>query len=200
MPNASSSSRMIGTCTLSASGTISTSTPASPLPAPPGASRCVLYDGMSRTRQAGRQSSSRAQMSRPGRRVRISVATKSRKPRTALTGVPSGARAADSGMPKNARKYRLAESTRRRGAVMGSLRVVISTGNNDQRLARVVHAVYQPVLLIDPPREVAGQVAGKLLRLADAALITTPDVADEVVDAAEDPSVSALPVQILLAR
>jgi hypothetical protein len=38
----------------------------------------------------------------------------SRKPRTALTGVPSLARAADSGMPKYARKYRLAESIKRR--------------------------------------------------------------------------------------
>ena len=44
---------------------------------------------ISSTRQAGRQSSSRAQTSRPGRRVRISVAIMSRKPRTALTGVPS---------------------------------------------------------------------------------------------------------------
>jgi hypothetical protein len=34
-----------------------------------------------------------------------------------LTGVPSGALAADSGTPKKARKYRLAESTSNSGRV-----------------------------------------------------------------------------------
>jgi len=38
------------------------------------------------------------------------LATVSVKPRTALTGVPSGA-VIDWGTPKNARKYRLAESS-----------------------------------------------------------------------------------------
>ena len=94
MPTAPSTSRIIGTCGLEVSGTTSALGP------PPGASRCALYDGISLTRHAGRQSKSSAHTSRSGRRVRTSWATMSMKPRTALTGLPSGARAADSGMPK----------------------------------------------------------------------------------------------------
>lgn len=91
MPTAASTSRIIGTCGVRVSGTTSP---------PSGASRCALYDGSSATRHSGRQSWSIAQTIRSGRRVRISVASMSRKPRTALTGVPSSAFATDSGMPK----------------------------------------------------------------------------------------------------
>ena len=54
------------------------------------ATRCALYDGMMSTRHCGRQSSSR-RTRRAGRSRVISVATVSRKPRRALTGLPSGA-------------------------------------------------------------------------------------------------------------
>ena len=86
---------MIGICGSSPSGTWSP---------PSAATRCALYEGSSATRHAGRQSSSSAQIIRSGRRVRTSCASMSRKPRTAFTGVPSGALAADSGIPKYARK------------------------------------------------------------------------------------------------
>src|SRR3954454_18914943 len=106
IPKAASTSMMIGTCGSSAAGVSS-------VPRAGSASRCALYDGSAATRNAGRQSSSQHATSRRGRRCVTSVATMSRNPRTALTGVPSGA-FTDSGTPKNARKYREAESSSRR--------------------------------------------------------------------------------------
>ena len=88
---------MTGTCGASGSGTSSTSAAAS-------ATRCALYVGIAATRNSGRQSSSQQQTSRVGRWSVTSRAMKSSNPRTALTGVPSGA-VTDSGIPKNARKY-----------------------------------------------------------------------------------------------
>ena len=65
-------------------------------------SRCALYDGIASTRKAGRQSSSQQATSSVGRYAVTRVAIMSRNPRTALTGVPSGA-VTDSGTPKYAR-------------------------------------------------------------------------------------------------
>jgi len=48
----------------------------------------------------------------------ISVATVSRKPRRALTGLPSGA-VIDDGTPKNERNHMLAPSSSSTGAVIG---------------------------------------------------------------------------------
>jgi enoyl-CoA hydratase/carnithine racemase len=59
---------------------------------------------MAATRQAGRQSASIAATSRVGDVVEINRAMASMSPRTAFTGVPSGA-VTDSGTPKNDRKY-----------------------------------------------------------------------------------------------
>src|SRR5688500_7050400 len=69
---------------------------------------------MASTRNAGRQSSSQHATSRLGRRVATRRAVMSSRPRTALTGVPSGART-ESGTPKKARKYSEAVSSRRSG-------------------------------------------------------------------------------------
>ena len=83
-----------GICGTSPSGTVS----------PPfGLTRCALYDGTAATRNAGRQSRSRQATSRSGRRLRTRNAIMSMKPRTELTGVPSGA-VTDSGTPWKARK------------------------------------------------------------------------------------------------
>ncbi len=73
---------MTTTCGERASGTSSWS---------PLATRCALYDGSASTRNAGRQSASIAATSRRGPRSATSRAMKSSRPRTALTGVPSGA-------------------------------------------------------------------------------------------------------------
>ena len=58
---------------------------------PSGLARCALYDGITATRKAGRQSASMQATSRAGCRARTSRAIMSSSPRTALTGVPSGA-------------------------------------------------------------------------------------------------------------
>ena len=89
MPIAASTSSMTGTWGASASGVWSP---------PSGATRCALYDAIASTRNAGRQSASMQATSRSGRCVRTSWAIMSISPRTALTGVPSGA-VTDSGMP-----------------------------------------------------------------------------------------------------
>ena len=54
---------------------------------------------MRSTRHCGRQSSSRQTTKRRGRSRVITVATASRNPRSALTGLPSGA-VIDEGTPK----------------------------------------------------------------------------------------------------
>ena len=118
MPSAASTSMITGTCAASAGGTSSS-------PVVPGtsrATRCALYDGIAATRNAGRQSSSQQATSRVGRWSTTSRAIMSSSPRTALTGVPSGART-ESGTPKNARKYSEAlssSSSLSRGSVMGA--------------------------------------------------------------------------------
>jgi hypothetical protein len=80
---------MMTTWGLSASGTSSP---------PSGASRWALYDGIAATRNAGRQSASMAATRWVGRRSVTSRAMKSSRPRTALTGLPSGA-TTESGTP-----------------------------------------------------------------------------------------------------
>ena len=90
---------MIGTCTSSGSGTSSMSTALGRA----ATTRCALYDGSRSTRHCGRQSSSQQQTRSVGWYSPTSLAIMSRSPRTALTGVPSGA--AISGTPKKARKY-----------------------------------------------------------------------------------------------
>src|SRR5580704_4156790 len=100
-PEASSTASISGTCAARAGGTSS----------PPSAdNRCALYEGTAATRKAGRQSASQHATSRAGCRARTSRVIMSSSPRTALTGVPSGARTV-SGTPKNARKYSEAESS-----------------------------------------------------------------------------------------
>src|SRR5580704_13889467 len=100
-PEASSTASISGTCAARAGGTSS----------PPSAdNRCALYEGTAATRKAGRQSASQHATSRVGCRARTSRVIMSSSPRTALTGVPSGARTV-SGTPKNARKYSEAESS-----------------------------------------------------------------------------------------
>jgi len=96
IPAAASTSSSTGTCGASASGT-SSGIPAGAAAGSP-ATRCALYVGSASTRKAGRQSRSRQATSLPGRRSVISRATMSVNPRTALTGVPSGA-VIDSGTP-----------------------------------------------------------------------------------------------------
>ena len=96
MPAAASTSSITGTCGASVSGT-SSGTPTGAVPGSP-ATRCALYDGSASTRNAGRQSRSRHATSRVGRRSMSSRATMSQNPRTAFTGVPSGA-VIDSGTP-----------------------------------------------------------------------------------------------------
>ena len=71
------------------SGT-SSGTPTGAVSGSPG-TRCALYDGSASTRNAGRQSRSRQATSRVGRCSVTSRATMSVNPRTAFTGVPSGA-------------------------------------------------------------------------------------------------------------
>src|SRR5580700_1842184 len=101
-PAACSTSSITGTCTASAGGVSSD--------APSGARRCALYEETAATRKAGRQSASQHATSRVGCRARTSRVIMSSSPRTALTGVPSGARTV-SGTPKNARKYNEALSS-----------------------------------------------------------------------------------------
>ena len=86
---------IMSTCGVRSSGTSSMSGPS----AWTSSTRCALYDGIRSTRHCGRQSSSRHTTSRAGRSRVITVATASRKPRTALTGLPSGA-VIDEGTPK----------------------------------------------------------------------------------------------------
>lgn len=95
-PTASSTASITGTCGDSASGTSSASGVPGPVPA---ATRWALYEGISSTRQAGRQSASMQATRVSGRWSATSRAMKSSSPRTAFTGVPSGART-DSGTPK----------------------------------------------------------------------------------------------------
>ena len=83
-PAAASTCSMTGTCAASAGGTCSSFLPSS-------ATRCALYDGRAATRNAGRQSASIQATSRSGCRARTSRVIMSSSPRTALTGVPSGA-------------------------------------------------------------------------------------------------------------
>ncbi len=96
---------MIGTCRSSGSGTSSMSGFG---PGRSATTRCALYDGIRSTRHCGRQSLSHAQTRWVGRYSPTSRLMKSMKPRTAFTGVPSGA--STSGTPKKARKYIDAES------------------------------------------------------------------------------------------
>lgn len=89
MPTASSTCSITGTCGASAAGVSS---------APPAATRCALYEGIAATRKAGRQSASMQETSSAGEWARTSMAIMSMTPRTALTGIPSGA-VSDSGTP-----------------------------------------------------------------------------------------------------
>ncbi|CNM33755.1 Uncharacterised protein [Mycobacterium tuberculosis] len=98
---------IMSTCGVSSSGTSSTS--GWPLGSG-SATRCALYDGIRSTRNCGRQSKSRQTASRFGRCCVITTAMESMKPRTALTGRPSGA-VIDDGTPKNERNHMLAPSS-----------------------------------------------------------------------------------------
>ena len=97
---------MTGICVASGSGVTSASGSSSRS----STTRCALYDSSSSTRHAGRQSSSQQQTMRSGSRSVTSRVMKSSSPRTALTGVPSGA-VIESGTPKKARKYSEAVSS-----------------------------------------------------------------------------------------
>ena len=81
-PAASSTWVTIGICTARPGGVCSD---------PSGSARCALYDGMAATRNSGRQSASRQATSRAGRTSLTSRVIVSSRPRTAFTGVPSGA-------------------------------------------------------------------------------------------------------------
>ena len=72
---------------------------------------------MRSTRNCGRQSRSRQTTNRPGLCRVITVATESTKPRTALTGRPSGD-VIEAGTPKNERNHMLAPSSSSSGADM----------------------------------------------------------------------------------
>ncbi len=97
---------MYGTWASSRSGTSSTCSPFGLT----NSTRCALYDGISATRQDGRQLSSQQATRWVGRWFSVSRAMKSSSPRIALVGVPSAAFIV-SGTPKNARKYRDAVSS-----------------------------------------------------------------------------------------
>lgn len=86
---------MTGTCGESVSGTSSWSGPVSVSTA----TRCALYDGIRSTRHCGRQSASMQATRSSGRWSLTRRSMNSSSPRTAFTGVPSGA-FTDSGMPK----------------------------------------------------------------------------------------------------
>src|SRR5271154_1587072 len=100
-PAACSTSSIRGTCAARDGGTSSP---------PSAATRCALYEGTASTRKAGRQPTSQQAARLVGCRARTSRLIVSSSPRTALTGVPSGARTV-SGTPKNARKYNEALSS-----------------------------------------------------------------------------------------
>ena len=115
MPRAASTSTMTGTCGSSAGRRLLDAALSA------SASRCALYEGSAATRNAGRQSSSQHATSRVGRPPRRRAWRSCRgSPRTALTGVPSGA-FTDSGTPKNARKYSDAESSSSRRSGTGEI-------------------------------------------------------------------------------
>ena len=90
--------------------------------------RCALYDGSRSTRHCGRQSSSQQQTRSVGWYSPTRRAFMSRSPRTALTGVPSGAEI--SGTPKNARKYidAVSRSMSRPGSAPFRACVVVTPG------------------------------------------------------------------------
>ncbi|CAB4956327.1 unannotated protein [freshwater metagenome] len=90
-PSADSTCMMTGTWGLSVSGTSSASGSST-------ATLCALYDGIASTRKLGRQSSSQHATRCVGEWSVTSRRMKSRNPRTAFTGVPSGA-TVDSGTP-----------------------------------------------------------------------------------------------------
>ena len=81
-PRAPSTCSITGICAVSAGG-------ASSLPS--ARARWALYDGSAATRKAGRQSASMQAIRPAGERPRTSREIMSSSPRTALTGVPSGA-------------------------------------------------------------------------------------------------------------
>jgi len=100
IPKAANTSSSISTCGVSVSGTCSTEALAARpgVPAPRAAAgeagsstRCALYDGSRLTRNSGRQSASKHAISRSGRWCVRRCEMKSRVPRTAFTGRPSGA-------------------------------------------------------------------------------------------------------------
>lgn len=99
MPRASRTSSITGTCGASVSGISSSSGPAGVS----SATRWALYEGIRSTRHCGRQSASIQATRSSGWWSWTSRAMKSSRPRTALTGVPSGA-LTESGTPKYARK------------------------------------------------------------------------------------------------
>src|SRR3954471_14730286 len=87
---------------------------------------------MRSTRHCGRQSSSRHTTRRLGRSRVMTVATASRKPRTALTGLPSGA-VIEEGTPKKERNHMLAPSSSNTGAATvtdSSVRYGLQRGSN----------------------------------------------------------------------
>ena len=114
MPIAARTSSSTGTCGDSSSGTTSRLAAGAAVSPPTViagcasatwgvATRWVLYDGISCTRQAGRQSRSRQATTRVGLASAITRLMMSSEPRTALTGRPFGA-VIDDGTAKNARK------------------------------------------------------------------------------------------------
>lgn len=87
---------MTGTCGESVSGTSSSSGRSASVST---ATRCALYEGIRSTRHCGRQSASMQATRSSGRWSLTSRSMKSSSPRTAFTGVPSGA-FTESGTPK----------------------------------------------------------------------------------------------------
>ncbi len=81
-PRAARTCSITGICAVSAGGASSE---------PSARARWALYDGTAATRKAGRQSASMQAIRAAGERPRTSRAIMSSRPRTALTGVPSGA-------------------------------------------------------------------------------------------------------------
>src|SRR5262245_1891836 len=92
-------------------------------------------------------------MSWPGCRALSSLAIMSSKPRTAFTGVPSDAVMLSGGIPKNARKYKDAESSSISGAIFAILPEEAIPDLRAAGLAKVAdHLLLALVRLLFPDR------------------------------------------------
>src|SRR5438874_1296251 len=98
---------------------------------------------MMSTRNFGRQSSSVVTTTLPGRRSWITEASRSEKPRTALTSRPSGALKV-LGTPKKALKIRLEPSTRSQSAKTVRFSAMPKSTKTGHKVAVIQHP---PVLL-----------------------------------------------------